>query len=999
MITPDLWLSYWKKSLLDSMKAEIDPANYSDKIQIPDFSVSSESLKCYDEIKRLVDAEEKRVNNKQHVYDRNDPNWVALDSVQVLISPFRLNPLPQRQTFVRERKTLYPFWYSAQLNRSGQLWMPSETLPFIPRSYLTPVADERTEYTIGDTETMDMVCAVGEIDFKNYADYTEHILRIFEQVSGSKMYTYGHEDFLTDYTAHILVPDYTAGAALNLVKLYEKLLVANEFPPLLNELITLDHGQPRLPLESKDWLPVNELHLGQMKLAFPLSFSQRKSLYTLLANPDERIMAVNGPPGTGKTTLLQSVVANAMVESVLSGEPRIILACSANNQAVTNIIASFTKKDDHEPEVRWLPDLKGYATFLPSSAMSDKALLNLNYLKPDGEGVFARLETPKYLERARKEYLEQAAVYLKEPIPSVSEVVLRLRNRISTMRQMLKEARILWGDYLNVRVNFGQNYLPAMAMPELYAQSEGLLPAEQLKRDVVSLEELTENVLAYFRQEGLFRKIGCWLRFGPALRNRRAELHVFLRRSILRADQWAEKILEPAEMLSRIDSLITVANQVIGSVRKWQKWQKTLEKTWPGSVEKKVDFFRCNPSDDSTAFYDALDTTLRYNAFVAAVHYWEGRWLEETANFLRLSLNEPCKCGEEASKAHWLRRAMLTPCFASTFYTAPKFFDYARYLEKDDSGKPLFENLPLYDFIDYLIVDEAGQVPPEVGAGVFALARRAVVVGDVKQIEPIWNILPKVDLGNLKKEKLIESDEKVAENHYEPKGFLASSGSILQMAQNACHFAEPEYSERGVALVEHRRCYDEIIGYCNELAYHGLLRPLRGYAKADNPYEPMLCIHVEGKSTALNKMRYNDTECDAICKWLTEQRETIENKYIDGKDYFCLEDIVGILTPFVEQKNHLRRALRRAGFDVEHIKLGTVHAMQGAERPIVLFSAVYGPGDVGTMFFDRGGKPNMLNVAVSRAKDSFIVFANSKILDPSLQTPSGILAKYLKIVN
>lgn len=63
------------------------------------------------------------------------------------------------------------------------------------------------------------------------------------------------------------------------------------------------------------------------------------------------------------------------------------------------------------------------------------------------------------------------------------------------------------------------------------------------------------------------------------------------------------------------------------------------------------------------------------------------------------------------------------------------------------------------------------------------------------------------------------------------------------------------------------------------------------------------------------------------------------------------------------------------------IKLGTVHALQGAERSIVIFSMVYGPNEVGNMFFDSG--VNLLNVAVSRAKDSFIVFTNKDSNAPS----------------
>ncbi|MFC5977511.1 AAA domain-containing protein [Flavobacterium salmonis] len=77
------------------------------------------------------------------------------------------------------------------------------------------------------------------------------------------------------------------------------------------------------------------------------------------------------------------------------------------------------------------------------------------------------------------------------------------------------------------------------------------------------------------------------------------------------------------------------------------------------------------------------------------------------------------------------------------------------------------------------------------------------------------------------------------------------------------------------------------------------------------------------------------------------------------------------------------------------MQLGTVHALQGAERPIILFSMVYGKGDSATMFFDRDNKPNMLNVAVSRAKNNFIVFANTEILDKRSKAPSGILSNHL----
>jgi len=104
-----------------------------------------------------------------------------------------------------------------------------------------------------------------------------------------------------------------------------------------------------------------------------------------------------------------------------------------------------------------------------------------------------------------------------------------------------------------------------------------------------------------------------------------------------------------------------------------------------------------------------------------------------------------------------------------------------------------------------------------------------------------------------------------------------------------------------------------------------------------------------------------------------------------------------LFTPFASQKGELSKALLSAGYKVNDIKLGTVHALQGAERNIILFSSVYSDADEGGMFFEKDNKPNMLNVAVSRAKDSFILFGDTRIFDATKNTPSGILKKHLNV--
>ena len=86
--------------------------------------------------------------------------------------------------------------------------------------------------------------------------------------------------------------------------------------------------------------------------------------------------------------------------------------------------------------------------------------------------------------------------------------------------------------------------------------------------------------------------------------------------------------------------------------------------------------------------------------------------------------------------------------------------------------------------------------------------------------------------------------------------------------------------------------------------------------------------------------------------------------------------------------------LHRVGLGAENITVGTVHALQGAERPIILFSSVYDTRHPsGNYFFDQGY--NLLNVAVSRAKEAFIVVGNRCVFNPSRDTPSGNLAKLL----
>jgi superfamily I DNA and/or RNA helicase len=337
-----------------------------------------------------------------------------------------------------------------------------------------------------------------------------------------------------------------------------------------------------------------------------------------------------------------------------------------------------------------------------------------------------------------------------------------------------------------------------------------------------------------------------------------------------------------------------------------------------------------------------------------------------------------------------LRRfAKITPCMVTNFHMAPAIF-------MGWLGQPQ----PLWNAIDLLIVDEAGQVAPEVGAPTFALAKRAVVVGDVYQIEPIWNVPESIDRANAAKFGLIKKWDDPRYVKMEQDGYTAARGNLMHMSARACRLRKyPDL--RGLLLTEHRRCVPELIAYCNQLVYGGRLEPKRAAIPPDQRILPPFgYFPAPGKDRKVGGSRNNHGEAQAIVDWIVRHRAALEHHYRHPTTGQALHisQIIGIVTPFAPQAGLIASMLRKALPDTRQkgrtITVGTVHRLQGAEREIVLFSPVYGDDHKGGMFFDNG--PNMLNVAVSRARDSFLVFGNLALFNPQKSgSPSGVLAQYL----
>lgn len=971
------WIEYYRKSILDGLKREIKDSQSNAKY-IDEYTIHSNTIPL-EPANDLIDIVERRINRKNGITIRDSQDWEEIHSTDVLISPFTLTNIPNHD-LIPWATAHRPFYFLATLTRSGQLRTPEEMFPIFQRKYLEPVGSSQGDLIISTVEIVDLAMTVSSPSTEDYDAYIDYINKVFKQVTAYSIDEYAIDNFVKNNKAAVLLPDEDIYAAMAIVALCNSIIEENnihslhtlsrilETPKQLNQECSFS----KMPLTSTN-------HLGQMTSKFPLSPSQRVAMNTLDLYPEEKVLAINGPPGTGKTTILQSIVANEVVKAALEGgDAPIILACSNNNQAVTNILDSYTKVESANTLLanRWLTIVKGYGCYLSKKNVTENELIGYNYQRISGTGLFQIENDHEKLASEKKYFLYHVNEYLEKQV-LLHQAPNELQNIIIAKSKVITDLPIKWSRKIE-----GDNHLKTYL--QLTHNATSLKDIDQLSfisTEKFRLESLERDVKKYFDDESFWIMLFCLMGFGFAKRKRTSRLKSILRESHIDVD---ENNCKESYLLNALSSAYKILSKAQIAYNEWNSYlQKNQLK---GTVPEDLDQYfqmQSNIKIESQCIYDHLDKNIRSDLFHLSIHYWEARWLLETE-----CIGNENK-GKSSTIKKWKRRAMLTPCFVSTYYMAPKFFGYSKHIGRTDTGISMWTNGYLFNFIDLLLVDEAGQVSPEIGIPSFSLAKKTIVVGDVKQIEPIWNIPKAIDRGNLEKYNLSENiRDDVAFDKYDAEGRLCSKGSIMKLALSATSIENNISKEKGLFLNEHRRCYDEIILYCNALAYKGKLRPMKGSAPSANLFAPMLYVPTNGDSESVNKSRMNPIEAEAIVLWLRRNKREIEMKY--GQ----IENHVGIITPFVAQKFNLTQKLKKAGFDTEQMTIGTVHSLQGAERELIIFSAVYSPNDVGTMFFDYG--VNMLNVAVSRAKDSFICFASEGLFDPESSSPSGILMKHLQ---
>ena len=259
-------------------------------------------------------------------------------------------------------------------------------------------------------------------------------------------------------------------------------------------------------------------------------------------------------------------------------------------------------------------------------------------------------------------------------------------------------------------------------------------------------------------------------------------------------------------------------------------------------------------------------------------------------------------------------------------------------------------------YFDMVIMDEASQGNIAMSLVPIIRGRSLMLVGDPQQLSPVI-LLNQTDNEKLKKIYGITSEYDYIKNS-------------IYKTYLACDAVSEE-----ILLSHHYRCNRKIISFNNKKYYNNKL-VINSEGKSDTP---LILKNITGETT-----HYKNTAP-------REAEEIIE--YIKNNS----DKSIGIITPFSNQKELINEMLKENKID--DVPCGTVHAFQGDEKDVVLFSlALTQQTNQGTYDWLKNNK-ELINVATSRAKDQLVILTDVNQLRRLHNDKDDDIYELVKYVN
>ena len=277
---------------------------------------------------------------------------------------------------------------------------------------------------------------------------------------------------------------------------------------------------------------------------------------------------------------------------------------------------------------------------------------------------------------------------------------------------------------------------------------------------------------------------------------------------------------------------------------------------------------------------------------------------------------------------------------------------FAKYLKKSENIKLLQKVFPIMVttcisahklgspeiLFDMVIIDEAGQCNVAISLVPIIRGKNMMLVGDPQQLRPVV-LLDDITNKKLRKKYNINDEYDYKENS-------------IYKTYLACDAVSDE-----ILLRCHYRSNKKIIDFNNKKYYNSKLEIL---TKSEEK-EPLLFVDVENSRSELKNT--SPAEAAEILDYASLNRDKT----------------MAVITPFVNQRKLIETGIKDRKLD--NIVCGTVHAFQGDEKDVVLFSTALSDRTTdGTYNWLKNNK-ELINVAVSRAKEKLILLASKKELE------------------
>ncbi len=257
--------------------------------------------------------------------------------------------------------------------------------------------------------------------------------------------------------------------------------------------------------------------------------------------------------------------------------------------------------------------------------------------------------------------------------------------------------------------------------------------------------------------------------------------------------------------------------------------------------------------------------------------------------------------------------------------------------------------------LDYLFIDEAGQMALAMALAAAGAARNIVLLGDPQQLEQ------------------------------PSKGAHPEGADVAALVHILGRERSTLGPEQGLFLDSTYRLHPTICAFTSELYYDDRLHPAAGLERQ----EIRGATEFAGAGLFLVEVPHEGNQAQAneeveavfeIARSLLSGTTWIDS---GGRSRPLVPDDVLVVAPYNAQVAALQRRLSELGID----RVGTVDRFQGQEAPVVIYSCTSSsPEDAprGMSFlFD----PHRFNVATSRARGAVILVANPKLFEPECRTP------------